>query len=495
MRITITFPPISSSSQTPLLSQNRQFQWFSSPTYVYPVIPASAATLLNQNGHKVQWLDAIAQNLTYNQWFQKLKTFNPQLLFIETKTPVIKTHWQIIKNLKNKLPNCQLVLAGDHPTALPQESLQNSPLDFVITGGHYDISLLKLTNALQKPKPVKHFPAGLYYRSKNQIKHTTHFTKLKPNLNKLPRINRKLTQWQLYSRKNGNFKYTPGTYTMAGRDCWWRKDDGCTFCSWTTLFPKFTRRSPQNLLDEIGQLINLGVKEVFDDTGTFPPGPWLEEFCQGLIDRGYHKKITLGCNLRYGVLNEKQYRLLARSNFRLLLFGLESVNQETIDKLNKGTKPDQIESELKTIQTASQKESGQLQPHITCMVGYPWESYTDAQNTIQFTKDLFKKGLIDSLQATIIIPYPGTTLFQQAQQNNWLKTTNWDHYDMSRPVLKTPYSPEKLLRLVRSTYATALSPRFLLRKLTSIRSLADIKHLLTSAHKLLNHLKDFATSS
>ena len=38
---------------------------------------------------------------------------------------------------------------------------------------------------------------------------------LKHDLNTLPRIDRELTRWKLYAYANGNFKYTPGTYTMV----------------------------------------------------------------------------------------------------------------------------------------------------------------------------------------------------------------------------------------------------------------------------------------
>ena len=46
LKIAISYPPLESKKGTPLLSQNRQFQWFSDPTYIYPMIPATAATLL-----------------------------------------------------------------------------------------------------------------------------------------------------------------------------------------------------------------------------------------------------------------------------------------------------------------------------------------------------------------------------------------------------------------------------------------------------------------
>jgi radical SAM superfamily enzyme YgiQ (UPF0313 family) len=476
MRIVIGYPPLKSKKGTALLSQNRQFQWFNSPTYIYPIIPASAATLLKANGHQVFWFDGIAENWTYKQWLAKLIQAKPNLLFLETKTPVIKQHWQIIKKIKSKLPNLIIILAGDHVTALPKESLKNSPVDCIISGGNYDVSLLNIANKIkknQKLNPIVHAPAHL-------------------DLNSLPFIDRKLTKWPLYAYKNGNFKYFPGTYTMAGRDCWWRKSGGCTFCSWTTLYPQFSVRSPENLLDEIGQLIKLGIKEVFDDTGTFMTGDWLETFCQGLIKRSYHQKIVIGCNLRYGVLTEKQYTLMAKANFRFLLYGLESINQKTIKKLNKGTDPSKIEAELKMIKLVSQKTKGSLEPHVTCMVGYPWETLKDAQNTVNFTKNLFKKGLINSLQATICIPYPGTKLFKQCQQANWLKTKNWDRYDMREPIMKTKIKNQDLLKITRNIYLSCLTPKYILNKLFSIRNLDDLRWFANAGLKVIAHYLDFS---
>ena len=69
MKIMIAYPPIESSKGIPLLSQNRQFQFFSNPTYIFPVIPASAATLLKSKGYEVIWKDGIAENLTAEEFY------------------------------------------------------------------------------------------------------------------------------------------------------------------------------------------------------------------------------------------------------------------------------------------------------------------------------------------------------------------------------------------------------------------------------------------
>jgi len=65
VKISISYPPIKSEKGIPLLAQNRQFQWFSHPTYIYPVVPAQAATLLSRSGYDVIWDDGIAEELDY----------------------------------------------------------------------------------------------------------------------------------------------------------------------------------------------------------------------------------------------------------------------------------------------------------------------------------------------------------------------------------------------------------------------------------------------
>ena len=502
IKIVVGYPPINSQKGTPLLSQNRQFQYFNNPTYIYPMIPAFAATMLQWAGYRVNWMDGVAQKKSYEAWEKELLELAPDFLILETKAPVVKKHWKIINKLKTAAPNLKIVLVGDHVTVFPYESFENSLVDYVIIGGDYDFVAVNLLNHINNNQNLE---GGVYWRKSDQaIKHENpSFFSLKMgeqiansgpaslahDLDELPFIDRDLTQWQLYAYDNGNFKYKPGTYVYSGRDCWWGK---CSFCVWAQpgMFPgkNFRTRSAKNALDEVGQLIDLGVKEIMEDSGSLPIGQWLEEFCQGMIKRGYNKKIYFDCNLRFGVLTKKDYRLMAKAGFRFLLYGLESANQETVDRLNKGIKIAAIEKELRI----AKEVGGHLEPHVTCMVGYPWETKRQAEKTIAMTQGLFDKGLIDSLQATIVISYPGTALFAECEKNGWLKTHDWDKFDMSQPVMKTPMKDREVMRLTQGLYKSFLTPRFLVRKIISIRSFDDLTFFYRAAKAVLGHLSDFA---
>lgn len=487
MRISIAYPSIPTNKGAPLLSQNRQFQYFNAPTFIYPVIPASAATLLKSKGHDVFWNDGIAAQQTYPEFANEINLIRPDLMAIESKTPTIKAMWKAINDLKERFPEMTIVLMGDHVTALPEESFEYSAVDYVITGGDFDFQLEALTRHIDGGDEMA---PGVYYREDGKVKNTGKFV-TRGNLDELPMIDRELTKWRLYAYRNGNFKYLPGTYTMVGRDCWWRrpagkdKQGGCTFCSWTGIWPNWRNQSAQHLLDELEYLSSIGVREVFDDTGTLPIGPWLQEFCEGMIKRGLNKKITFGCNMRAGALTREQYQLMGKANFRFILYGLESASQKTLDRINKGTTPKQMTDAARWASEAG------CHPHVTCMVGYPWESYEEAKETVNFTKWLFQKGYIKTLQATVIIPYPGTELFRQCVENDWLLTHDWDEYDMREPVMKSPISHDQILSLTQGIYRSAITPEFLIKEMMSIRSLDDMKYYWRAGRQFAGHLFDF----
>ncbi len=482
MKISISYPPIQTNKGVPLLSQNRQFQWFNSPTYIFPVIPAYAATLLSKNGHQISWNDGIAAEQTYQEWLDEIIEEKPDIIAIETKTPVIKKHWQIINDLKKKIPNAKVVLMGDHVTAFPKESFLNSQIDFVITSGDFDFLLLSLVDHLTKRQQMK---GGIWWREGREIKNSGPSDLSKHDLNTLPIIDRKLVRWKLYAYKNGNFKYTPGSYMMTGRDCWWGR---CTFCSWTTLFPgkNFRAQSAKKALDEVGNLIDLGVREIMEDSGSLPIGDWLKEFCQGMISRGYSKKVTLSCNMRInGIKDAETWKLMKRAGFRFILFGLESASQKTLDKINKNLKIEEIEPNLKLC-----KEAG-LEPHITAMVGYPWETKEDAQKTVCLAKDLFRKGYVDTLQATVVIPYPGTPLYKYCKENNLLNFTDYDRFDQREQVMKSELTTKDVKELTQGLYKAFMTPRFIFKKISSTRNVNDLKFLWRAAGKVMGHLIDF----
>ena len=76
--------------------------------------------------------------------------------------------------------------------------------------------------------------------------------------------------------------------------------------------------------------------------------------------------------------------------------------------------------------------------------------------------------------------------------NGWLLTNNYSDYDMRGMVMKSPIGEKDLMDLTRQIYRSFLSPAFIWRKLTQIRTFDDIKFLMTAGLRVIGHLTDFS---
>src|SRR3989344_427083 len=489
LKIIVGYPPTLSPKGTPLLSQNRQFQYFNNTTFLFPVSLATGATWLRNEGWETHWKDCIAEGVNEHAFYAFLDAIKPDLFFFETKSPVVKKHWETINLLKERYPHMKIGIMGDHMSAFPEETMQRCNVDYLICGGYYDFAMVDLADALENKKEL---PRGIWYRKGKTYVQNGRY-ELKRKLDDAPIVDRVFTRNDLY-QKEFNLKGRPLAYIMSGRDCWWGR---CTFCVWDhTLYPKgtFRARSPENVMEEVKYLVDTcGVKEIFDDAGTITVGPWLKKFCDLMISSGYNKKVMYSCNMRFGAVNAEEYLHMKQAGFRLLKYGLESGCQKTIDKLDKGTRIEEVESSCRDAKKAG------LTVHLTMMVGYPWETKADAMETVKLSKKLLRKGYADVLQSTIIVPYPGTPLWKEGIEKGWFREGinpyDYERFDMAEPAFRSPnMTPQEVEGICRKIYYVFLHPEYIVRHLTKIKSMEDVMYTLKGVKAVVGHLKDFSRS-
>jgi len=250
---------------------------------------------------------------------------------------------------------------------------------------------------------------------------------------KLPAPDRQFTRWWEY-QDNGNFKHLPGTYIQSARDCWWGK---CTFCQWTKKYPTYEMREPYDVISEIQDCAEMGFKEVFDDSGTFPIDT-LRDFCEAAKYLDFKNRIKISCNWR--LLQWEEWDVMKQAGFRMLLIGLESANQYTLDRINKGIDIKEAIHMLRDMAKAG------LEPHPTVMFGFPWETEADALRTLDMVHHLLKKGYAKTAQASLYTVPDGENNPNHAKYINQI-------YDVWK------------------------SPEFWKNKIMDIKSTADIKYL------------------
>lgn len=462
MKIAISYPPIVNEyGQKAMVSQNRNVQYFKKPTYLLPVTHAHAATWLKQLGHSVYWDDGNAQLKTYEKWLDDLVICKPDIVVFESTTPVMKFYWRAINQLKALLPDTIVIMTGYHSMRKPEETMHESATDIVLRSNHIDFVLARLVPFIESNPDWRLTCSleGLSIRMKGRIfRSTGNFRQVEP-LDNSPIVDRDLVKWESYAYENGNFLQTPGTYASSViRDCMFGK---CTFCRYNGPDLTFSMMSVQRSLDEYQMLIEkYGVKEIFDDSGVWYRGKEAREFARGIIDRGLHKRgCYFGINTRFEYLDEETIKLMAEANFRFVLLGYESADEETLARLNKGYQLEHVEKCLQWM-----KKYG-LHPHLTIMVGYYWETQEQLNETVSAVKDLMLRGLARTLQVTLCTPLDYTPYHQECIREGVLLTNDYNDHDMSKLIVRTPIPHDQYYKAVREMYSIAFHPLFILRQL------------------------------
>lgn len=443
-----------------MVSQNRNVQFFKTPTYLLPVVHAQAATWLRDLGYEIFWDDGNAQLKTYEQWFQDLVDARPDVVVFESTTPVMKFYWATVNRLKSALPKTVIIMTGYHSMRRPEETMRLSQTDIVLRSNHIDFVLRRLipvidgeTNWRQTCKVE-----GLFIRQEDDsLRDTGQFRQIEP-LDLSPDVDRDLVQWKNYAFENGNFIQTPGTYaTSVVRDCMFGK---CTFCRYNGPDLTFSMRSVKRSLDEYQRLVeDYGVREIFDDSGVWYRGAEAREFAKGIIDRGLHKKgAYFGLNTRFAYLDDDTIKLMGKAGFRYVLIGLEAADEETLNRLNKGYAPHDVEENLRRFTKHG------LHPHLTVMVGYYWQNQKQLNTTVKTVTSLLRRGLARSLQVTICTPIDFTPYHEECIANNVMLTNDYDDFDMSKLIVKTPIPHTQYYQAIRELYSIVFDPRFILRQ-------------------------------
>ena len=162
--------------------------------------------------------------------------------------------------------------------------------------------------------------------------------------------------------------------------------------------------------------------------------------------------------MRFDGCSFDDYKLMKEAGFRFILFGLESASNYTLERINKKIKTNQI------IESCKNAKKAGLSPHITIMFGYPWEKKEDILNTLKLGSYLLRKNYAKTMQATIVIPYPGTQLFNECSKNDLLTTTDWEQFDMKESVMKSEVDEDFIKSAVKDMYRNVFNPEFILRK-------------------------------
>ena len=332
--------------------------------------PIYLGTILKNRGHQVE---------IYNEDicppdYPKLKA---DCLAISILTSTAKRGYEIAR----RFPKDKVIMGGAHATLLPDEAIQFARQVVIGEAEEViaDVVELKVRDSFVYGRPVQ-------------------------NLDSLP--------YPDFSLIKG-FRF-PSLITpiSTSRGC----PFDCSFCSVTKIFGrKYRFRSAENVM---GELKSLKSRRIFfcDDNFTANPkrtSQLLELMLKNKI-RGWSCQVRCDVARDNGLLN-----LMAKAGCKVVCVGFESINQKTLQAYQKKQTVAQI---IEAIRSFHKKR---IKIHGMFVLGGDDDNEKTVWDTLRFAI----KEKIDTIQMSILTPFPGTKIQEFLEKEKRIFTKDWSLYD------------------------------------------------------------------
>ena len=417
---------------------------------------ALLASLAREKGFRVSILDCNALRLGLDRIEEYLPTPGPKFVGITATTVLISNALELAQIIKKKYPETKVIMGGVHPTIMPEEVLNFEAVDYlVMSEGEYSFLELLSNRASSEIKGI-----GFKRNGKSVINPPQETI---PDINVFPMPAYDLLPMDKYYPALGSYKRLPSSGMITSRGCPGR----CTFCKGNILGERIRFRPARKIFDEIVFLQNnYGIGDIcfYDDTFTTHKQN-VKDFCELILKNQFD--LTWSCFSRVDTVDFETLKKMKKAGCHQIMYGVESADPKILENLNKRFTLQKVEETV-----WATKKAG-LNIRLAFMIGSPGETEETVKKTIKYAIYLDP----DFVSFNITTPYPGTEMFSWAEKNKFLIHKDWQRYDLATPVMELPtISSEKVLSYYKKAHRQFyFRPSYILKRLTKIRSLEDIK--------------------
>jgi len=340
-----------------------------------------------------------------------------------------------IKQFDSKIP---IVLGGVHPTLLPEQTLRNELISFIVMGEGEE-TIRELALCLLNNEDLSRVK-GLAFKDKNKtitINSPREFIDLNNIDINLP-----------YELLGVDLKHYLRFPIHTGRGCPYR----CGFC-YNLSFNKgkYRCKNPVRVVDEIEYCMEKFKTHSFSfayEDEFFADPRRVCEICELILKRCL--KINWGSFGRFDSFDrfdESALKLLKKSGCCYLMFGAESGSQRILDKvIKKGITVAQI------VQGVEKLKRYNIPHLISFMSCLPTETEEDLNSTFNLIRKISQNNLLLYINGMPpFIPIPGTPLFNRVETDFGFIPPNsleeWAMYDVdSLPASKITWQSTKYVK-------------------------------------------------
>jgi len=437
-----------------------------------PLGLAYLAAVAEKAGYDVVVIDAAALNLNYSELMAKLKKIKPDIIGITTNISSASHSLILCRLIRKQMPSVKLVLGGPWASATYEILLKKKFCDFVVVG-EGEVAFVELLKHLEKCLTPLKVP-GIAYLNDDIIQ-------LEPpclieNLDAIP-----FPAWHLLPSPKKYLLHVRRKIfypVMTSRGCPFH----CNYCTKIIHGNRLRFRSIENVIAEIRYLKDkFSVEEIaiVDDNFTLN-AKRAEKICEAIIKNNFNILIQFSNGVRADTLTPNLIRKLNRAGTYRIFIGVESGNQNVVNKIGKNL-------DLNAVRRAAKLIKNERIILTTCfMLGHPFDTLKTMNDTLNLALELDA----DYSYFFTAIAFPGTDLFNLIQKDGKFLMSLADmkrEYNVNSPNFEIyDLKAKDLERMSRNANLRFyLRPRKILSLVKNLRSNLNIKYNLNRILRIL----------
>lgn len=388
-----------------------------------PFWVAVLAAYLRQEGFSVGIIDANAANIAPDETARRAAALKPLLscVVVYGSQPSASTQNMTIAGAICRALTEQkaghVAIGGLHPSALPERTLHEEAVDFVIEGEGPD-TLKGLLVELATAAPDFSRVPGLWYRAEDSIRSTPRPPLIGDLDRCLPVAAWDLLPMEIYRAHNWHCfddieHRSPYGVIYTSLGCPYN----CVFCCINAPFGAsgIRYRSPDRVVEEIALLANTyGVRnlKIVDELFIFKEQHYMA-IVDGIIERGLD--LNIWAYARVDTVKPENLARMKQAGINWLALGIESADPDVRDGAGKRMQARDIKAVVRSIQDHDIRVIGNF------IFGLPDDTMESMEETLRLALDLN----CEFINFYCAMAYPGSKLYEMAIRGGWELPAGW----------------------------------------------------------------------
>jgi anaerobic magnesium-protoporphyrin IX monomethyl ester cyclase len=302
--------------------------------------------------------------------------------------------------IKEHAPNCQIIVGGNDASTFGEHMIKNIAEIDLIVRSEGELVLAQILNG----DNLYEIPNIAFRDEAGEVVVTKPIMNYNYPINDLPRPAREEFDMEMYaSSVTQYFRFRKTVTVLMSRGC----TGNCSFCVSRTIYGLQRNARAMSMMEEVEEILEKYpyVENLYFTDNYFPlDNPEGREFLEMWIEKGLHKRLSFGCQIRLKAVTADSVKLLKKANCSYVGLGIENHVPHIVKNMAKNWKSRTGERWDKTAKLL--KKSG-LFVNYYYILNYPGMTYADLKENM----DMIRRYNICNASLASLAPNPRTRIF------------------------------------------------------------------------------------